>query len=277
MQLDAITPLVLTYNEIANVERTMKRLDWTRRIVVVDSFSTDGTVEVLKRNPRVDLLQRRFDTFAAQCNFGLEHIDTEWVLSLDADYVCSEQLIREIAALGEAPSEDGFQVRFKYCVNGRALRGSLYPARTVLYRRALAYYESDGHAHRVVVRGRLGKLSGVIYHDDRKPLESWLAAQARYATNEVQKLRSTPTERLSLADRLRRAKWIAPLVMPLYCLIGKGLLFDGLPGIEYTLQRTYAEVLLSLKLMADLPEILVARNEQEKAVLGSEPRQDPPT
>src|SRR5690349_1091232 len=109
MDLTGITPLILTFNEMANIERTLAALSWASRILVVDSFSDDGTVEYLNGHPRVDIIQRQFDTFAAQCNFGLDHIDTEWVLSLDADYVCSEDLIREIAALPEPPQADGFQ------------------------------------------------------------------------------------------------------------------------------------------------------------------------
>lgn len=274
MLLDNITPLILTYNEIANIERTIAPLAWARRILVLDSFSNDGTLEFLRKNPRVDILQRQFDTFASQCNFGLEHIQTEWVLSLDADYICSEALIQEIASLPENPLNSGFQVSFKYCVNGRALRGSLYPPRTVLYRRAVAQYAKDGHAHKVVIRGDVQPLVGFIYHDDRKPLDSWLAAQNRYATQEVEKLRSAPVDSLGFADRLRRAKFIAPFLTPMYCLIGKGLILDGLPGIEYTLQRTYAEILLSLRLAAADAKILVARNAQETAVLSSGAQSD---
>ena len=273
MRLDSITPLILTYNEIANIERTLAPLEWASKIVVVDSYSTDGTLEMLARHPHVAIVQRHFDTFADQCNFGLEHIATEWALSLDADYVCSDSLVREIEQLPEQPVPDGFRVSFKYCVNGRPLRGSLYPPRTVLYRKQLAHYESDGHAHRVIVRGHVQPLSSVIYHDDRKPLNSWLAAQARYAAKEVDKLLSTPPAKLSRVDRLRRTGWIAPLVMPFYCLFLRGLILDGRPGIEYALQRTYAEILLALTLSSAQPEAVVAQNEHEETLLGSDARQ----
>src|SRR5690348_1869133 len=186
MRLDRITPLIITYNEIANIERTLSQLRWASHILIVDSYSTDGTLELVARDPRVQVVARRFETFASQCNYGLEHIQTEWVLSLDADYMCSTALIREVEALPEEPIVDGFSVRFKYCVRGRPLRGSLYPPRTVLYRRRAAHYERDGHAHRVVVNGLTARLSSLIYHDDRKPLGSWLAAQERYAVNEAQ-------------------------------------------------------------------------------------------
>ena len=64
--LEAITPLLLTYDEMPNLERTFAPLAWAKRIVVVDSGSTDGTREWLARDPRVALFTRPLDSFAAQ-------------------------------------------------------------------------------------------------------------------------------------------------------------------------------------------------------------------
>src|SRR2546422_6659809 len=95
--LDEISVLILTYNEAPNIGRMLDRLHWAHRIVVVDSFSTDETVEIAKGFSNVHVIQRRFDSFAGQCNFGLEQIQSAWVLSLDADYILSEQLLTELS------------------------------------------------------------------------------------------------------------------------------------------------------------------------------------
>jgi len=248
VELDCITPLVLTYNEEVNIGRTLDRLSWASRIVVVDSYSNDDTVEIAKSYPPVDLLQREFDDFASQCNYGLEHISTEWVLSLDADYVCSQSLIEEIRGLPDAPSKCGYSVEFEYCTFGEPLRGSLYPPRTVLYRRSLATYRQDGHGHRVDVEGPVGQLEAPIYHDDRKSLSVWLDSQRRYAHREADKLRTSSGE-ISFVDRLRKTRVLGPILTPVYCLFGLGLFLDGAAGWYYTLQRTYAELLLALELL----------------------------
>ncbi|MCS3657981.1 glycosyltransferase involved in cell wall biosynthesis [Salinibacter ruber] len=244
MQLTSITPLILTYNEEANINRTLGHLTWADRVVVVDSYSTDATVDIATSYENVDLVQRRFDHFADQCNYGLDQIDTEWVLSLDADYVCSEALIDEIRALPERPSVDGFSADFVYCVFGDPLRGTLYPPRTVLYRRETAEYHRDGHGHQVQVEGPVGELDASVYHDDRKSLDRWLDNQRRYARLEAEKL--TQADDVGVTDRLRKTDVLAPLLTPLYCLFVQGLMLDGWAGWHYTLQRTYAELLLAL-------------------------------
>jgi glycosyltransferase involved in cell wall biosynthesis len=261
VNLASVTPLILTHNEAPNIERALAGLAWAKQIVVIDSFSTDTTVAILAADPRVELFQRSFDSFARQCNFGLEQIESEWVLSLDADYICEPNLARELERFPAEPAQNGFRSQFRYCVCGRPLRATLYPPRVVLYRRSCAQYEDDGHAQRVRVRGIIGNLQSRILHDDRKPLDRWLAAQRRYAEQETDKLLATPFRQLSTADRIRRRKWLAPLIVPMYCLFVRGLILDGLPGLVYSLQRTYAELLLSMMLLDRELNNPLARNE----------------
>ena len=245
-----VTPLILTFNEEANIGRVLERLTWADQVVVLDSYSTDGTLAIARSFPNVVVHQRPFDSFAGQCNHGLTLVGTEWVLSLDADYVLSSEVVDEIQALRSAPDVAGYRASFVYCVEGRPLRGTLYPPRTVLYRRDCAAYVQDGHAHHVVVDGAVRELAAPILHDDRKPLASWLSAQARYAREEAAKLRATPSAQLSRADRVRERIWLAPILAPLYALVVKGGLFDGRAGWHYALQRAYAELLLSLHLLS---------------------------
>ncbi len=124
--------LVLTHNESANIRRTLDRLRWVPRVVVLDSFSTDETLSIVSEFSNVVILQRAFDSFAEQCNWGLSQIESEWVLSLDADYVLSEELIADFSALPEEPSLAGYSARFRYCIEGVPLRKTSLPPRTIL-------------------------------------------------------------------------------------------------------------------------------------------------
>ncbi len=179
----------------------------------------------------------------------MSHITSEWVLSLDADYVVTPKLIDELKILRVNPEVNSYKVRFKYCVFGKPLRGTLLPPRTVFYRREKAIYKDDGHAHRVFVDGKSATLNNYIHHDDRKPLSRWLWAQDRYMIIEVQKLLETPINELSFGDKIRKQKILAPFIILIYCLIIKGGILDGWHGWYYTFQRILAEILLGIRLM----------------------------
>lgn len=244
-----VTPLILTFNEEANIGRVLERLSWASRVVILDSYSTDSTLRIARGFPSVEVLQRRFDNHTDQWNFGLNQVRTPWVLTLDADYVLDsawyELVNREASEFDKA----GYYARFRYCALGRPLRGSLYPPRIVLFQRTDGRYVQDGHTQRLAVEGTVGFVDAPILHDDRKPLSSWLEAQSRYTDLEVVKLRETAAAHLGLVDRLRKQGWIMPLLTPFYCFVIKGLIFDGLAGSYYTFQRTYAETLLALRLI----------------------------
>ena len=247
-----LTVLLLTFNEEANIERTLAALQWVPRILSIDSGSTDRTLKLLAAEPKVTIQHRPFDSFADQCNFGLDLIQTQWVLSLDADYVVTPSLAEEISTCLQAHNPDlfaGFAIPFRYCIAGKPLRGTLLPPRVCLYRTAGARYRNDGHGHRVDVPGRVGRLRHPILHDDRKPLERWLASQQRYLAIETLKLQSTPWSQLSMADRLRLKTPLAPLAALVLCLFVNGGILDGWQGWAYALQRCYAEILLKLMLL----------------------------
>lgn len=249
--LTRITPLILTLNEEANIRRTLSRLSWAQDVVVVDSGSTDATLNILREFPKVRVFTRTFTTHAEQWTYGLETtgMRTEWVLALDADYVLADELVGELAALDPDPGTAGYRVSFKYCIEGKPLRCGVYPPVVALFRRDRAKYVQDGHTHRVVVDGVVNYLNGLIYHDDRKPMAAWIAAQARYMKLEAQKLLETPYRNLTWADRLRSAAVAAPPVMFFYCLLVRGGLLDGIPGLFYALQRSVAEGILGLYLL----------------------------
>jgi glycosyltransferase involved in cell wall biosynthesis len=249
--LDQITPLILTYNEAPNIGRTLERLDWAGDIVIVDSFSSDSTLEIISRFSQARVCQRQFDTHGNQWSFGLKEtgIKSEWVLALDADYLLTAELIEELKSLEPESDVQGYRARFVYCINGQQLRGSAYPPVTVLYRRANARYVQDGHTQRVEVEGEVRDLQSPILHDDRKPLSHWIRAQSRYMRLEAEKISRSDFRQLGWADRLRKGRVFAPFVMFFYCMLIKGVVLNGRVGFYYSLQRTFSEFLLSLYLI----------------------------
>ena len=249
--IDRITPVILTFNESPNIARTLGKLTWAGDLVVVDSHSSDDTLERARTFPAVRVYQRRFDRHAAQWTYAVTEteIKTDWVLALDADYLLSDELIDELRTLQPGPDVAGYRASFVYCVYGRRLRGSLYPPVTVLYRRDRARYVQDGHTQRVQIDGTVVDLKSPILHDDRKPPASRLASQNRYMKLEAELIHATPWGQLRWPDRIRKLRVAAPLFVLLYCLVLKGGLLDGRAGWFYAFQRLISETTLSLQLL----------------------------
>src|SRR5205085_2436087 len=251
MKLDEITPLILTLDEAPNIARCLARLQWAKNVMIVDSFSRDNTEQIAGScHPHVEIRQRRFDTHAAQWNFGLDQVITPWVLALDADYELSPELIQEVERLSSDDQISGYEAKFTYRIFGKPLRATLYPARIVLFRKERAHYVDEGHTQALQV-GNVLALSGRIYHDDRKPLSRWIRSQDSYSIIEARHLISQPNDRLNRQDWLRKRIFFAPLVMFLYLLFGRGLILEGWYGWYYVCQRTIAEMLLSLRLLTE--------------------------
>jgi len=246
--LETITPLILTYNEAPNIDRTLQQLIWAQQIIVIDSYSTDETLQILKSYPQVQLFQRKFDTHTQQWNYGLEQVSSEWILSLDADYVLTNTLIHEIKTLSSSFIQ-GYFIPFKYCVFGHPLHGTLLPSRLALFKKEKAIYIDDGHTQLLSLDGQSSYLTAPIHHDDRKPFSRWLWAQDRYMIIEAKKLLDKPAHELSWGDRIRKQKVLAPFVILLYCLILKGGILDGWHGWYYAFQRVLAELVLSIRLI----------------------------
>jgi hypothetical protein len=111
-------------------------------------------------------------------------------------------------------------------------------------------YDQDGHTQRLSTRGRAtAMLRNFIIHDDRKALPRWLESQRKYAVLEADKLRATPDAELNMADKLRRTGWANVVVILPYALFFRGLIWDGLPGLLYAMERLYAELILALHVL----------------------------
>jgi len=247
-----LTALVLTFNEKENISRSLDALGWVSKILIIDSFSTDETAELARSfHPNVNVVQRRFDSHAGQWNFGVDQVTTPWVLSLDADYIVTPELVAEISDLTSADDVAGYNVRFHYCLGSKRLRASLYPPRIVLFRKDKGRYVNDGHTQLWKSTGPVLTLSGYIEHDDRKPLSRWVNSQLKYSKIEAQHLLVTPKTELSAQDRLRLKIFYAPTVVFVYLLFARVLIFDGWRGWYYVFQRTVAEMLLSLRLLIE--------------------------
>lgn len=248
-----ITPVVLAYNEAPNLDRTLQALAWARRVVVLDSGSSDESRAIAGRFANVDWQVRSFDDHARQCNYALDQLVTSapWVLFMDADYIVTPELLEEFRQLRPA-HENGYEVPFKYCVDGFPLRGTLYPARVCLFKPGCGRYRQFGHTQWLEIEGLVGRTRAYMLHDDRKSARNFVARQRRYARLEAQYLWAQPWADMNWRKRVRRMLVIAPWAAPMFALFGKGVILDGIPGLKYAWERAQAETLIASALLREM-------------------------
>ena len=119
-----ISVIITTFNEEINIEDCIRSVLWADEILVVDSLSTDRTVELATRHP-VKLLEREYFGSAAQKNWSMDRVENDWVLILDADERLTDDLALEILQLLiEGPRFYGYFLRRRNIVLGKVIRHS---------------------------------------------------------------------------------------------------------------------------------------------------------
>jgi len=250
-----ISIVILSHNESINMGRCLASVAWSDDVLVVDSGSTDGTIEQAERlGARV--MRRPFDNFADQRNFALDEgrLKHEWVLHLDADEVVTPELAREvqeIAARGQG--RPGYRVPSRLMMMGRWLKHSgMYPSYQVRFgSRERLRFHMVGHGQRELLDpGEIGTMKGdLIHYNFSKGISDWLAKHARYARDEAASaLRGGETYRwrdlLRTTDRVERRRLLKglshgipmrPLARFVYIYLVRMGFLDGRPGLRYAM------------------------------------------
>lgn len=246
-----VTPVLLTFNEEPNLRRTLESLTWASDIVIVDSGSTDRSEAIAASFPQVRWIVRPFDSHGRQWTFAIHEtgIHTPYVLALDADHAVSPEFVDEMReALGGKPA--GGVAGFDYRIDGVSLSGSVYPAKLVLFERAAVRIAQPGHSQEFSVEGRIHHFRARLIHDDRKPLERFVASQLQYSRLELARLQDHPGGRWQ--DRLR-ATGLMPLVAGMGAYVRSGGPFRGRASLKYAYERALFECLLAMRVLSRQP------------------------
>ncbi|HXS94345.1 MAG TPA: glycosyltransferase family 2 protein [Candidatus Limnocylindrales bacterium] len=185
-----ITATIITLNEERNIARAIESLRCCDEVLILDSGSTDRTVE-LARNLDARVLEAGWRGYAGQKNWAAEQATHDWILSLDADEALSEPLEAEILALKKCgPRFDGYTMpRLAQYLGKWILHSGWYPDRKVrLYNRAKGKWVGDFVHESVTVPGRVGHLDGNILHFTCESLAEHVKTMDRYTTLAAQEI-----------------------------------------------------------------------------------------
>jgi glycosyltransferase involved in cell wall biosynthesis len=261
-----ISVLILARNEELNLPRCLKSVSWVDDIVVVDSFSTDGSKSVAEA-AGARVLSRSFDTFSDQRNFGVLRGDlkNQWVLHLDADEEVSRELKTELIALAQTGEENAYRVPSKLIFQGRWLKyAGMYPSYQVRFgRKSVLRFHEVGHGQRETKEsGSLGTVKNpLIHHNFSKGIADWIDRHNRYSTAEANFSLARTRSGTNVAglfsfdgvERRRALKEISrrlpcrPLSRFLYMYLFRLGFLDGYPGYTYCRLLAMYEYMIVLK------------------------------
>jgi glycosyltransferase involved in cell wall biosynthesis len=272
-----VSVLILTLNEEINLPRCLDALKWCDDIVVLDSHSSDRTLEI-STAAGARIVQRKFDNWASHQNWAVSNISFKhrWVYYIDADEVMNPDLAGEVQRIASDPNTPhvAYRVRRKDMFFGRWVRhSSMYPIWIVRL-----FLPSKVRWERLVnpvcfVDGSEGQLQGhMMHYTFNKGLHAWMAKHNDYARLEAQEcLKSLETGSVDFAgifsrDFVRRRKALKtlsfrmpfrPLLRFLYMYLFRGGFLDGWAGFTHCKLVSIYEYLIVL----NMKEILRRRSD----------------
>jgi glycosyltransferase involved in cell wall biosynthesis len=180
-----VTVYLLSLNEAGQIREVLESVKWADEIILVDSFSTDGTVEIA-REYGARILSEKFCGFGALRNKALDAARHDWILSIDADERCTPELAEEVRReLARGPSCDAYHVPRRSHFLGRWMRHcGWYPdyRQPQFFNRRKMRYAEDLVHETYVLNGRLGHLQEHALQYPWPTLEIATAKLQRYST-----------------------------------------------------------------------------------------------
>ncbi|HEY9851635.1 MAG TPA: glycosyltransferase family 2 protein [Leptolyngbyaceae cyanobacterium] len=258
---------ILTHNEEIDIAACIESAMLSDDVIVVDSFSSDRTVEIASNYP-VRIVQHKFESHGKQRTWMLQNIPTkhEWVYILEADERMAPQLFNECLQAIQNLNYIGYYVAERVMFMGKWIRRSTqYPRYQLrLLRKNSVWFSDYGHAEREICNGKTSFLKETYPHYTcGKGFSRWIEKHNRYSTDEAKEtLYQLNTGKVNWRDlffgrteieRRRALKDLSlrlpgrPLVRFLYMYFILGSFLDGAAGFTWCILQAFYEYLIVLK------------------------------
>jgi len=181
--MEKLTVIVPTFNEEANLADCLESVSWAEEILVVDSFSSDRTLEIA-RGYGARIVQRAYGYSASQKNWAIPQATHPWILLLDSDERVTPELAQEIRArLAEGLDANGYWIYRANHLLGRRVRRCGWGTDKVirLFRRDLGRYEDTQVHAEIQIEPPVGILRGRLVHHSFRSFDQYMPKLCRYA------------------------------------------------------------------------------------------------
>ena len=233
--MEKITAIIPTYNESFHIEEAIKSVNFADEIIVIDSFSTDNTIELATKH-NVVIIQRKFDDFSSQKNFAIDKAKHNWVYVLDADERVSEILKSEIVEIMKDPKDFvGFYIyRAFYFLNRKLIYSGFQNDKVIrLFKKDKCRYNGNLVHELIEANGKVAYLKNKIDHYSYRSFDHYINKLNQYAF-----LRAN-----ELYNKNKRITFLHFLIKPpvrfvKHYFIKLGIL-DGYPGFIISVLMSY--------------------------------------
>lgn len=242
-----ITVIVSVKNEALNLPSCLEKLERFAQIIVVDSGSTDDTMEIATAMG-AEVVQFQWNgKFPKKRNWALQNANLlhEWILFLDADEFVTDEFVNEVANKIQDPSYNGFTIQFENYFMGKKLRYGYGFQKSALFKKSKGAYEKieedlwshldmEVHEH-PIIEGKVGVIKAKVVHKDFKNLDHYIAKHNAYSTWEAQRylqLKQSKNSYLSLNQKIKYGLLNTGLLPAVYFIGAYFLKFGFLDGKE---------------------------------------------
>lgn len=191
--MQKISALLITYNEEKNIKRFLEDADYADEIIIVDSYSTDRTLQIASSFPKVKILQREFTNFSEQKNFAINQASNEWITFFDADEHIPTNLKEEILNTVESnTAADAYYIyRRFYFKNKRLNYSGMQNDKAIrLFRKSKNRYKNNRLVHELIeCDGLISKLKSKLDHFTYSSSEEYRKKLTSYSKLRAQELR----------------------------------------------------------------------------------------
>lgn len=240
--MQKVTAVLTTLNEEKNIDRCLSSVQWADEIVVLDSFSSDKTIERAKKYTD-KVYQHEYPGSSRQVERAIQYATSEWILVIDADEAASDELAEKIRSILRDPGEIvGYEIlRKSYAFGKWVEHGGWFPDYQFRFFRKDSFYADHQEVHGGFnTRGKKGRIEEVLYHHTYDTIYAYVAKMNDYTSLQVtNKLKSNP----DLIPK-RRNMILSPVSHFLRMFISKRGYKDGFHGFVLAmLDATYTMLL----------------------------------
>lgn len=190
--MEDVTFIILTKNEESNLPDCLESIkDFAKRVIVVDSGSTDGTVEIADKYG-CDLFVHPFENYSKQFNWALDNcsINTKWSFRLDADERLTKELIEELTNIIYAHDKDDVNgvtmEAWLYFLGRKIKHGGHQKRKLMMFKTGIGRIEDrEMDEHTILSKGQSISAKNRFIHYDFKDLNTWINKMNWYATREA--------------------------------------------------------------------------------------------